>query len=336
MLKINSLDLSDYQAHRTPYDFALSHEPGSITYTPVSRVTILNPNNQLDPLNPYSPFFNIDSLQPQIELSDPTLLLEPIKGKVLNASIQDATIVLTVEERISTILNKLQVLASYSLMTPIELLRAVVESYGIEMDLSNYGQLHTKQTQDGLQFNLSIDISDNIKLIDMINQLCVAGFMRCCIYNNKVYAIGSEVGPAVGTILRQEIHSRPTQIEQSTTRYKGGTVKTMVLTLSEPTDTRNGYAEFNQDYSGTGPLTLINPSGALSLLELYEKRPIRPIFEADVSFNLAQQIAIGGFVMVEKGILHPVHSLKARLIARRRVSESNDFSARCTFEVIHG
>lgn len=270
--------MSSFAGELVPTSFIIPHSPeDGINYTSFNRYNLNLPKSfSIHPENPASPLNGLlkgDEIK--IKISDESTSREAF---IKDAIVTPAQIELTLEDDIDRKLQKPQVLADYSGKTPAELIRLLCQAYNIELELSTYGIAHSEQLKEGLIFNLIVGVEDNKKLIDIFNELLVAGFMRACIYLNKLWLFYRVDQNAPTQINRNEIQNLPTnKLSTEQSAYSGGEIAWEFGTIQSAGIIGK---EFNKDYQN-GNLILVNPNGALSLIELYsnKKKVVHQEFE---------------------------------------------------------
>jgi hypothetical protein len=335
MLLVNgSVDLTEYQTRRVPNNFRFAERPGSITYAAIESLSIFNPpDDSLNPVNPYSPFHSLQLNQPvTAQVGESNLVRQ---ATITHVSNDGGELLLTLQDATQRVLEKNMVLASYIQYTPAELLKLVAESFGLQVDLAGFTTIKAQQEFDGLFFNLVVGVANQLTVQDLINQLCVAGFMRACLYNNRIWLIGGSVGPAATVVLPQEVHSIPTQNQQVTEIYNGGSITWVAGTVTETGDPSKPAAPLSLDYSNSSILRLNNPSGAYALIEYNTNPPIGRMFEMDIALEIVEPLSPGAALMLMNPILHPFLPVKGRLVGREAI-DYNQHSRRCVIEVFYG
>ena len=336
MIIINGINLSEYQISRLPIQIEFSQYPGSIIYSSISEINLRNPpTDYLNPIYQYSPLYPLfGNYRLKIEMLDDEYNELKLNGFITNAIISQAgEIKLFVEDQFQKLLEKTQVLADYEEKTPIEIAKLIIESYGVEIDLNRYGLIKYWQEQEGLIYDFKVNIADQIKFIDSINELCKAGFMRATIFLNKVYFIGIEIVDSYLEIYPQEIHNVPMQNQQVMEYYGGGSIKWLAGEQKKIADYSKGLSEINLDYSGSGSLILINGNGAESLLELYSNQSvIGRYYDIDIDSRIISKLKPGEMVQFLPPILHKTKSVYAQFIARKS-NEQTPYTLNCVFEV---
>jgi hypothetical protein len=337
VLVVNGYDISYYEKTNQPFNFKFAEAPGSVTHLSLDTLPIFSPKSgEIDPLHPYSPLNPImRGVLIPITITDDKNPLLVRTGVITHAPKNSGEIVLFIEEDIQTILDKNMVLVSYSQKTPVELLKLIVESYGITFNLSNYFEIRQSQEDDGLLFDFNFGVGSTAKLMDIINQICKAGFMRAAIYNSIFYVLGRERGEPALTILPQEIHSLPTQTQQVIELHNGGQIQWLVGTVNVEPDTGKNNSLLSLDYSSSSILTLNNPSGAYSLIEYYSTRDeLGRYYECLVDSRVVKQYNPGTMFRFKPPVFHPNKSINARLLGREMI-EYNQHSQKCLWEVFY-
>jgi len=337
MIKINDFDLTEFENQRLPFSFKFSDYPGSLIFSPFTELTLQNPRDDfLNPLNRYSPLYPItkgEYLSIYIKDEGSGFVKQ---GIVTHAQIVDGSVVqLTIEDQFQKVIEKQQVLADYSDKVPVEIARLIAESYGIKVNLVRYGMIRQWQEDEGLQFDYIVLPSHELTLVDTINQLCQAGFMRATIFLDEIYFIGIEQLYTDFEIFPQEIHNIPSQTAQLKERYGGGSIKWLAGTQTKEFDETTGKSEINLDYSGANQLTLINGNGAESLLEFYSDiTKVGSFFNIAVKADIIERLLPGEAVIFRSPALNRSRSVKAQLIERQPYDPYNPFTLNCVFEVL--
>lgn len=336
MITINNVDMTEFEVNDPSFNFAFSEFPGKVTYAYITTFNlILDRKHFTDPLNENSPLYPLTAnnrLPVIIKDNDYPDQLQ-FEGEIKHALLSsNKEIQLIIEDKVQQILNKKMVLANYEQLTPIEILRNIVIGYGIGFDNSNYNLIRQYQEDNGMIFDFNFGTLDDQTVTAIIDQLCKAGFMRACIYNSTLYVINQlEQMPSI-TILPQEVHSLPGQNQQNSEEYNSGSIKLIgSIEIKEEPPALEVDKPYDIDYS-TGILQLNNPSGALTILDLYINNGVGRYYNMQVEKKLIKMLRPGEVVSFPKGVLSPNRSINARLIGRNEMPNDNK-SMQCTFEV---
>jgi len=327
------MDVTEYETTPIPFNFRFSDYPGQITYSNVNQANLFYPMDEsLNPFNPFSPLKNLlDGKFLDIYFRDNEISSLERFGTVNNAVRSNNELVLTIDDSIQKILNKSMILVNYYQKTPVEIAVLILESYGIEVDKSSIFLLKKTQEDNGLLFDFSTGVGETLAMIEVVNQLCQAGFMRACIYNNTVYFLNNFDAVQID-ILPQEVLSVPQQSQQAIETFNGGEIKYVGGIVTGAKDPSKLDSPLVLDYSVNSMLQLNNPSGAYYLFDVYSDRDqVGLYFEMEIIRNISLSLKPGINVRLKAPIMNPTKDVFGKLVGK----ETAGFHAyKCTFEVL--
>jgi hypothetical protein len=320
----NFYDLTDYIQKFPNFNFNINNVPGSLIYNPITGVELRYDSN-LSPENPHSVFYPITQGKTvKCKLSYKGFSQN---GIITNYEINNNSINIKIESNITKILNNKMQLFSLLQKTPIETIQYLCELYEIDYYNSSIGVIRQQQMQSGLIYDFQILVDDDISLMDFMNSICEAGFMRTCIYADKMYFISNIWQSPHITLESFEVRNKPTISEIITENSNGGEVETPFgkVEMEERSGEPSNKISLNYE---SGNIIMYNLSGAYEIMRLYNDGYDYRTYKFVLPSYVVEQLLPGFCINIRKGIIGNINRL-ARLVS----TEKNNNYYNCNLEV---